>query len=478
MIPQVVHGFDTDAIGYHLRASLVRGPDGKLFGTAWSGSKAHPSGGSVFALNPANREVTLLHGFTPMIGGRNDDGYGSVAPLTLGADHRLYGTAREGGQSGVPNQPGVGTLFSLLPDGSDFAVHHHFGTQLRFADGANPSGAPTFDGRGNFYGATSNGGSPGSGVIYKWDGSTLTALHTFDAFDRSKTPARNHDGGGPYGSPVFGPDGLLYGMTTWGGINGRGTVYALDPNSGAFTVLYNFAPFVFSGNQDNPPLQSLFCDSAGALWLTNEFGGKNGTGLIARLVERTVTIVHEFGIYSAAACPRFSNSDGALPLGTPIEAPDGYIYGTTYYGGAKGTGCIWRIGKDGREFELVHSFISTEHNPESPGAYPATGLVVGIDGALYGTTFHGGAIGGGAVYRLTFDPCQAEADGLRTAEAFVANLQSRLESLQNQLRNASPTDKPRILEKIRQLEEVDIPIGDARIERAQRALESCRLINP
>ena len=148
-----------------------------------------------------------------------------------------------------------------------------------------------------------------------------------------------------------------------------------------------------------PPLQQLFLASDGALYGTDEFGGPNGTGMVFK-VEHTVTILHQFGVYSATASPRFSNADGALPLGTPCEGLDGKIYGTTFYGGLDGTGGIWRIGKDGLGFELVYSFGSSAHDVHAPGAYPATGLTRAPDGSMYGTTFLGAGDGGGAVYHV------------------------------------------------------------------------------
>jgi uncharacterized repeat protein (TIGR03803 family) len=200
---------------------------------------------------------------------------------------------------------------------------------------------------------------------------------------------------------VFGADGKLYGMTIYGGRNGRGTVYSLDPASKEFRAIYDFAPDPISAT-DNAPLQSLFLASNGTLYGTNEYGGPNGTGFVFKVVGNEVTILHEFGIKSADAIPRFSNGDGSLPLSTLTEGADGMIYGTTYYGGANGAGTIFRIAKDGTRFESLYSFLPG-HDPMGTGSYPATGLVRMLDGSMVGTTFLGG-IGYGVVYRLTLPP--------------------------------------------------------------------------
>jgi uncharacterized repeat protein (TIGR03803 family) len=59
------------------------------------------------------------------------------------------------------------------------------------------------------------------------------------------------------------------------------------------------------------------------------------------------------------------------------------LYGTTAYGGAHGSGGIYRRARDGSRFALVHSF---------DGGSPYGGLTVGSDGALYGTTFTPGQV--------------------------------------------------------------------------------------
>ena len=371
------------------RAGVILGPDGKLYGTTWTFGSA-VLGGIVYQIDPSTNLFAPMHVFSPLdANGRNTDGFRPVAPLSVGPDGLLYGTTSEGGLGGPAARPGVGVLFRFdAADPITFHTLHNFGTSPGFSDGATPMGAVASDGHGNYYGATK------SGVIYKWDGSSVTTVHVFEPLP----PYINVGGGNPYGSPVFGADSKLYGITVYGGTNGRGTVYSLDPVSKEFRVIYNFAQYTFNGNTDNAPLQTLFLASDGALYGTNEFGGPNGTGLVFK-VERTVTIVHEFGIYSASAIPRFSNADGALPISTLCEGADGMIYGTTYYGGANGSGTIFRFAKDGTRFESIYSFLPG-HDPLGTGSYPATGLIRMPDGSMVGTTFLGG-IGHGVVYRLS-----------------------------------------------------------------------------
>jgi uncharacterized repeat protein (TIGR03803 family) len=386
-----IHAFQP-AGGVSPRAGLVLAPDGKLYGTTWRGGAG---GGTTYRIDPMTQTFQVLHVFSPLdMNKRNDDGFGPVSPLTVGSDGLIYGTTREGGRAGpLPSSRGAGVLFRLDPANStQFTILHHFATAAGDQDGATPSGAAVPDGHGNYYGATN------IGVIYKWDGTRITPVHVFEPIKPDRT---NFGGANPYGSPVFGADAKLYGMTIYGGKNGRGTVYSVDPASKEFEVLYDFLPYTFSGNTDNAPLQSLFLASDGALYGTNEFGGPNGTGLVFRVANGAMTILHEFGPFGAQAQPRFSNSDGSLPLSSLAEGIDGMLYGTTYYGGASGAGTIFRIAKDGFGFQSLYSF----GQDPAVGSHPATGLVRLPDGSMVGTTFiHGPPPGVQAVYRLTLQP--------------------------------------------------------------------------
>jgi uncharacterized repeat protein (TIGR03803 family) len=383
----VVHTFQANE--GRPRAGLILAPDGKLYGTTDCKkdkiSKKIVFGGIVYRINLSGKQLEPMHEFSlPDISGHNVDGACPVASLSIGTDGLLYGTTEFGGSVGA------GVLFRFNPaDPTTFTTLHNFATSVHQLDGANPLGAAVPDGHGNFYGATH------SGVIYKWDGSSVTPVHVFAPLNPDRT---NFGGSTPYGSPVFGADGKLYGTTIFGGANGRGTVYSLDPATADFQVIHDFEDYTFTGNGDNTPLQSLFLASDGVLYGANEFGGAGGNGLVWKVSGGIFKIVHEFSSYSSN--PRFSNLDGGQPLSTLIEGADGMISGTTFYGGANGAGTIFRIVKDaedGTGFESIYSFDPA--NDPSLGGYPYSGLTPMPDGSMIGTTFLPGA-----VYRLTMPP--------------------------------------------------------------------------
>jgi uncharacterized repeat protein (TIGR03803 family) len=104
------------------------------------------------------------------------------------------------------------------------------------------------------------------------------------------------------------------------------------------------------------------------------YGGTGGSGL---------TTLHSF-----------DNNDGAYPIAGLVLGNDSNFYGTTYYGGAFGSGAVFRVSSSG-SFTALYSFSGPD------GAFPYAGLVQGSDGNFYGMTYQGGASDEGTVFRIT-----------------------------------------------------------------------------
>jgi uncharacterized repeat protein (TIGR03803 family) len=123
----------------------------------------------------------------------------------------------------------------------------------------------------------------------------------------------------------------------------------------------------------------------------------------------------------------FSGADGCQPVGELVQAPDGHIYGTTTRGGPNAdarfgsTGTIFRIVLPAETFESVHAFAPLDPvnlwYPE--GVFPNSGLTLGSDGALYGTTNAGGPSAGslfcGTIFKYT------SAGGVQVLHALTSN---------------------------------------------------------
>lgn len=78
-----------------------------------------------------------------------------------------------------------------------------------------------------------------------------------------------------------------------------------------------------------------------------------------------------------------------------VQGTDGSLYGTTFNGGAYGGGTVFKLNTNGSGFAVLYSFGGA-----SGGLYPSARLMQGADGALYGTTQYGGSTNDGAVLRL------------------------------------------------------------------------------
>jgi uncharacterized repeat protein (TIGR03803 family) len=187
-------------------------------------------------------------------------------------------------------------------------------------------------------------------------------------------------------SLVQGIDGNLYGTTQWGGANGEGAVFKIGP-AGSLSTVYSFCsqPNCLDGQN---PLASLVLATDLNFYGTTYYGGADGGGTIFRITPSgNLTTIYSFPI-PVNGYP--SGSYSAL-----IQATDGNLYGTTYFGGTENFGSVFKITLAG-VLTILHSFDFYSEG-EEPNA-----LVQGSDGNFYGTTTTGGEPGGqGIVFKMT-----------------------------------------------------------------------------
>ncbi|MBS0661396.1 MAG: cadherin-like domain-containing protein [Verrucomicrobia bacterium] len=141
------------------------------------------------------------------------------------------------------------------------------------------------------------------------------------------------------------------------------------------------------------PTAEWAADGTGSYWSTSQFGGTFGAGAVFRMRADGSEFSVVLSFNPEAAVQRGANPRGPLVLG-----PDGAFYGTTTYGGTLGFGTVFRVALDGTLTTLVNF---TSDGASNRGAYPLGGLVVGSDGQLYGTTSAGGAGDFGTVFRVS-----------------------------------------------------------------------------
>jgi len=305
---------------------------------------------------------TVLYTFTSTADGEQPD-----AGLIQDAAGNLYGTTQYGGTNG-----GFGTVFKLDTTGKESVLLSFAGTP----DAEDPYSGLTRDKAGNFYGTTLYGGTHGGfGTVFKLRPSGKESiLHSF-----AGTP----DGGDPRSVLVRDAAGNLYGTTQYGGTQGGfGTVFKLD-TKGKLTLLHSFA-----GTPDGEdPYSGLLRDKAGNFYGTTQYGGTGGGyGTVFKLdAKGKLTLLHSF-----AGTP-----DGVNPLAGLLRDAAGNLYGTTQYGGTNGGyGTVFKLNAKGK-LTLLHSFAGM---PD--GVNPYSRLIRDPAGNFYGTTFYGGTLGYGTVFKL------------------------------------------------------------------------------
>lgn len=281
-------------------SGMMRERDGTIYGTTVDGGK--DDFGTIFKLAPDGTE-TLLHSFKAPKR-HYSDAPGGIWPLSgvmRGVDGNLYGTAWHGGINNHCGEGGCGIVFSLSPEGVFKAVYAFKGQD----DGCAPVAGLVQDAAGNLYGATDGCTAPNSGTVYKLDPTTgaETVLHTFTA---------GADGSHPDTTPILDADGNLYGGTVQGGLGcngdaGCGIIYKIAPD-GTETILYTFKTMLDGYGVSSP----LYRDARGTLYGTTEFGGAKvlcnkylGCGTVFRLTpDGKKTTLHTF------LGPEFGDGEG------------------------------------------------------------------------------------------------------------------------------------------------------------------------
>ena len=253
-------------------------------------------------------------------------------------------------------------------------------------DGGNP-GSVIADQGGRLYGGTWFDGSFDWGTLFRLDpNGQFTVLHNFtggDGLYANSQPTLHS--GTIYGTTYEG--GTPEGATS--GRYGDGTIFKLD-STGKQTELYGFNAGLNSGGPPGP----LTLDDDGNVYGVAGGGSQYAGGIVFKLdTAGNLTIIHGFN----------GQADGSVPNAGLLRDVAGNIYGTTVLGGNSfynmGCGVIFKLTPTGEE-TVLYTFNGSD------GCQPNSGLTLGKNGSLYGTTTLGGdlscgsVLGCGAVYKL------------------------------------------------------------------------------
>lgn len=182
--------------------ALLQANNGSFYGGT---TDAH-SGCTIFEMAPGGT-VTTFYTLASL--------YFPAGPLIQGSDGNFYVGAD------YPGTANGDIMLQIAPSGAA-TILHTFG---QGTDGGGVFGAVVQGPNGNLYGMSAAGGTTGEGTIFEisTDGSFYTVLHNFGD---GSVP---QDGNSPVGALVLGTDNNLYGVTTYGGSPGLGTVFKISP---------------------------------------------------------------------------------------------------------------------------------------------------------------------------------------------------------------------------------------------------------
>jgi uncharacterized repeat protein (TIGR03803 family) len=223
-----------------------------LYGTTMYGGSS--ASGSVFKINTDGTSYAVLKSFTD-----EPDGAEPAAGLTL-SGNVLYGTTSGGGILGR------GTVFKINTDGSGYIVLENFTNTL---DGSLLQAGLTLSSN-VLYGTTAQGGSSGSGTVFKinTDGTGYIVLENF---------TNSPDGAEPAAGLILSGN-VLYGTTSAGGISGKGTVFKINIDGTSYAVLKSF-----TNSPDGANPQAGLTLSGNVLYGTTAQGGSSGLGTVFSL---------------------------------------------------------------------------------------------------------------------------------------------------------------------------------------------------
>jgi len=322
---------------------LMQGRDGAYYGVGTSiaganGSETQSQSGVVFRLSSTG-QPTILHSFS------SKDGASPSGAVVESGDGFLYGVTSEGG---VYDE---GTIYRIKTDGTGFTVLHSLKGK---ADGSYPHAGLVQDMTGNLYGVASQGGKQDRGTVFQiTPAGVFKLLHSLG----------DADGTDPQAGLLLSQDGILFGTTRGGGPNNNGTVFKIATDGSGFQTVH-------------------------------VFDGERGAARKMRAVPGALPVAVAAGLPGV-----LSGHDGARPESELIDGGDGLLYGTTALGGEKNEGVIFRIARDGSGFQILHRFNSGVPGVKD-GIQPLS-LIAAPDGFLYGTTLFGGVYNRGIVYRVT-----------------------------------------------------------------------------
>jgi uncharacterized repeat protein (TIGR03803 family) len=325
---------------------------------------------------------SVLHSFTGGTGGATP-----TAGLTLDAQGNMFGTTAVGGNLAECSGQGCGTVFMMDPLGNETVLYSFTGGY------AEPSSSLVLNAQGDLYGTTAAGGTDDFGTVFKVDAAgNETTLHNFTG--------TNGDGINPIGGLVPDGRGNLYGTTNLGGSrtqcggSGCGTVFRIDAQ-GNEQVLYSFVGITPDKVDGSEPSAGLVLDALGNLYGTTTGGGNTGCDIGGANYGGCGTVFKLDTAGNETLLYKFTGgADGGNPFAGLVMDATGNLYGTTANDGATGGGTVFKLDATGK-LNVLYNFPETAWDGVRPQE-----LVMDPQGNIYGTTWNGGLVSNGTVFKM------------------------------------------------------------------------------
>lgn len=224
------------------------------------------------------------------------------------------------------------------------------------------------------YGVTPQGGANQSGILFKY--TATGSIQKLVDFGNSDNWKFGNAPSAPEGNFVRGSNGLLYGITKWGGVFGEGTVYSYEPIGDSIHILANF------DYNSGSPERGLVLTTSGILYGSTEFGGTYYNGLLFSVnpANDSLKLFHSLN---------YSNGYG-IKSGFTLHS-DGMLYGAATYGATYNHGAIVKI-------DPSNDNVSYHFTFDSLSGYNVQGKLYSYNGKLYGLAMNGGADMRGTIF--------------------------------------------------------------------------------
>lgn len=323
---------------------LLHGQDGRLYGMT--------TFGHIYRTNPSEFSAEVIYQFD-----NPENGRFPIGSLVQDGDGILYGICRAGGEGSIfppgpgPNSPyQAGVLFKINTDGSDFQKLFDF----TYAQGYTPSSL-IIGSNGELFGTTLFGGAFNRGVLFTIgsDGTGYSILSDFSSVSPNpRGPLIEHNAklyGLTQNNAVYSIDldgnnhlslrnfiqgvpnegtkpvelvlsgGEFYGINSFGGVNGLGTIFKMDLNGNNYEDIYQF-----DGTNGNPQKNASFdqgrqiiVNTSGDLIIAISGGAVSNNGILFKLnTSLDQTIIKDYSVDSSYPANIFATNNKLVGLNT------------------------------------------------------------------------------------------------------------------------------------------------------------------